>query len=180
MDSRNGTAQARGTAGLLDLFMYIAGLSGGSWALGTITLNDWPTVQYLHDNVWQLEDGGLPATPPRLGVTDLATPLFAAINQAGTLLSGVLSPGLSIINVWGTLLASHFVQNSPYTALWSDIASTPSFVNASKPFPLVTAIDYQGATLAPAGGNATIVEVGRSVRNGNHPTLDPDSFIILP
>ncbi|PWN86959.1 FabD/lysophospholipase-like protein [Acaromyces ingoldii] len=159
LDARNATAQARGTAGLLDLFSYIGGLSGGSWALGTLALNDWPTVQSLHDNVWQLEDGGLPAVPPRLSATDLVSPLVAALNQAGQLLSGVLTPGLSVVNVWGTLLAGHFVAtSSPFTAQWSDISSTPSFQNASKPFPLVTAIDYQGAALRPAGGNATIVE----------------------
>lgn len=118
-------------------------------------------MQSLHDNVWQLEDGGLPAVPPRLSATDLVSPLVAALNQAGQLLSGVLAPGLSVVNVWGTLLAGHFVAtSSPFTAQWSDISSTPSFQNASKPFPLVTAIDYQGAALRPAGGNATIVEVG--------------------
>lgn len=54
-DSRNGTAQARGTGGLLQLASHVAGLSGGSWAVGSLALSDWNTAQTLKDQVWNLE-----------------------------------------------------------------------------------------------------------------------------
>ncbi len=54
-DGRNATANSRGTGGLLQLAEYVAGLSGGSWATASLSMNDWPTTQSLKDNIWELE-----------------------------------------------------------------------------------------------------------------------------
>lgn len=55
IDSRNDTATKRGTGGLLQLASHVAGLSGGSWAVGSHSINNWMTAQELKDQVWNLE-----------------------------------------------------------------------------------------------------------------------------
>ena len=50
-DERNKTAMDRGVGGLLQLADYFAGLSGGSWATGSMAINDWHTMQSLVDDI---------------------------------------------------------------------------------------------------------------------------------
>ena len=53
-DARNATSLAQGTGGILQLATYIAGLSGGSWLVGSLAVNDFPTIFDLR-NVWNLK-----------------------------------------------------------------------------------------------------------------------------
>ena len=53
-DARNATLLAQGTGGILQLVTYIAGLSGGSWLVGSLAVNDFPTIFVLR-NVWNLK-----------------------------------------------------------------------------------------------------------------------------
>ncbi len=61
IDGRNTSAQSQGVAGMLQLASHVSGLSGGSWAVGSLAVSDWPTVATLHDSIWQLESGILGA-----------------------------------------------------------------------------------------------------------------------
>lgn len=60
MDDRTRGATAHGLGGLLQSSRYLAGLSGGSWLVGTITGNNWTSVQTiidgmrLNNSVWDL------------------------------------------------------------------------------------------------------------------------------
>jgi hypothetical protein len=54
-DARNSSSVAQGTGGILQLATYIAGLSGGSWLVGSLAVNDYPTIFNL-TNVWNLEE----------------------------------------------------------------------------------------------------------------------------
>jgi len=55
LDGRNETANDAKVGGILQLADYVSGLSGGSWATGSLAMNDWRTTQDLKDNVWDLE-----------------------------------------------------------------------------------------------------------------------------
>lgn len=54
-DSRNSTSVAQGTGGIVQLASYMAGLSGGSWFVGSVAINDFPTTFELRD-LWDLSN----------------------------------------------------------------------------------------------------------------------------
>jgi lysophospholipase len=54
-DARNISAVQQGTGGILQLATYIAGLSGGSWLVGSLAVNDFPTILELR-NIWNLTE----------------------------------------------------------------------------------------------------------------------------
>lgn len=45
LDIRNSTAKELGTGGLLQVTSYYTGLSGGSWVVGSLAINDFPTTR---------------------------------------------------------------------------------------------------------------------------------------
>lgn len=49
-DGRDSTFN---TSGLYQGLTYEAGLSGGAWFLSSLAGNNWPTVSYLRDNLWE-------------------------------------------------------------------------------------------------------------------------------
>lgn len=53
LDNRNHTAVSQGTGGVLQLANYLTGLSGGSWLVGSLAINNLPTVTALRD-IWNL------------------------------------------------------------------------------------------------------------------------------
>ena len=156
LDGRNETANKVGTGGYLQLASYVAGLSGGSWTVGSLAMNDWPTVQNLHDNVWGLQYGVL--NPPTPGNANYQQQLVEDVR--GRLSSGA---AISLADLYGRNLTAHF-YNSSYpnygrTAQWTDIRKTSSFANAQYPFPMVTTLTSNNGKDFGAGGNGTVVEL---------------------
>jgi len=43
-EARNASSVAQGTGVILQLATYIAGLSGGSWLVGSLAVNDFPAI----------------------------------------------------------------------------------------------------------------------------------------
>ena len=59
LDSRTNGANESGLGGLLDSATYISGLSGGSWLVGSLAMNNWTSVQSIIDNdvsLWELDN----------------------------------------------------------------------------------------------------------------------------
>lgn len=54
-DARNTTSVQQGTGGILQLATYISGLSGGSWFVGSLAVNNFPTIFELR-NIWDLTE----------------------------------------------------------------------------------------------------------------------------
>lgn len=54
-DGRNSSAVSQGTGGIMQLATYMAGLSGGSWLVGSLAINDFPTIFELRD-LWNLSE----------------------------------------------------------------------------------------------------------------------------
>ena len=52
-DAHNASSVAQGL--ILQLATYITGLSGGSWLVGLLAVNDFPTIFKLRD-VWSLKE----------------------------------------------------------------------------------------------------------------------------
>lgn len=46
-DGRNSSSVSAGTGGILQLSSYITGLSGGSWFVSSMAVNNFPTIQDL-------------------------------------------------------------------------------------------------------------------------------------
>jgi lysophospholipase len=153
LDARNSTAQQRGTAGILQQSLYVAGLSGGSWAVGGLAINDWPEVQTLKDQTWNLNEN-------LIAPSDGAISFYADIvaDVAGKRIAGYPT---GIVDYWGRALSYHLV-NSTYPSegqatTFGDIRNTSNFQSFSYPLPLVVADEREPGQLL-IDGNTTIYE----------------------
>ena len=163
-DSREENATASGhLGGLLQASTYVAGLSGGSWLVGSIFVNNFTTISALMDapapgSVWEFENSILqgPSTG-HFQVLDTAQ-YFDHIYDA---VSGKSDAGYntSITDYWGRALSFQLVNDTDggpaYT--WSSIALNEDFANGNTPMPLVvTDGRAPGELLIP--GNTTVYE----------------------
>ena len=152
-DERNQTASQRGTGGLLQLAEYVAGLSGGSWATASLSMNDWPTTQSLKDSVWNLESNLL---VPSHGKVKFYASIIAAV--AGKRNEDYQT---SLTDYFGLSIATKILNGSTYgnkfSVEWSDVKNTSSFSNATMPFPVIIADEREpGELIIPR--NTTIWE----------------------
>ncbi|KAI9007121.1 lysophospholipase catalytic domain-containing protein [Gaertneriomyces semiglobifer] len=144
LDARNDTAvNDIKTGGVLQTSTYIAGLSGGSWLLASLYLNSFPNINTgTMFPIWNLETNLL--QPAGTGITNLA----GNIRQYSDIADQVDDKhdegfNVTITDFWSRLLSIHLTQDASipddrFTALWSSLASAPSFANHSVPFPLIT------------------------------------------
>lgn len=170
-DSRNDTAKQRGTAGILQLADYVAGLSGGSWAVGSFAINDWPTTQSLLLETWDLP-------------TNLVVPQDGKVSFYADIVSDVAGKRIAdyptgIVDYWGRALSYHLV-NSTYPdqgqgTTFGDIRNTTNFQQASFPFPIVIADEREPGELL-IYRNTTIFEFN-PFEFGSY---DPDVSAFVP
>ncbi|KAJ5097438.1 hypothetical protein N7456_008159, partial [Penicillium angulare] len=134
-DERTEGATAQGQlGGLLQSATYFSALSGGSWALGSIYVNNFTTVSNLQDNLWDftagLEYG--PGTINPIYMWGNMTAQVKSKREAGFVTGDA--------DFWGRIQGYNFFNAShggvDYT--WSSIAKTESFENGDMPLPLVT------------------------------------------
>ncbi|KAF8650407.1 hypothetical protein AX16_005214 [Volvariella volvacea WC 439] len=167
LDGRNKSSKSAGTGGLLQVASYISGLSGGSWVLGSLIFNDWPTVPDLVFGNGQDLSGWLLDFPL---VTPDGINLFSDDNQAffGSVLWSVMAKALSGIDTsltdpWSRMISYHFLNQTSRdnfftndTAhgagqLWSEIPLIPTYQQHQVPFPIVV------ANSRPVGSNITTI-----------------------
>lgn len=140
-DERNDTSKQRGVGGFLQLSDFFAGLSGGSWATGTLAMNDWRSSQDIVDNVMELSSN-----------------LVKPDHDALTFYQNLFKDGrdkkhagfpVSISDYWGRALSLQLLDEddkSPTYAdhgkrgTYSDIRNTTNFKNATYPIPVVLSI----------------------------------------
>lgn len=176
LDWRNTTAREGGTGGLLQVASYLSASSGGSWLLGSLLMNDWPSINELvYGNGGNLSSWMLDL--------DLIVPSSALISDSnnqeywGSILASVESKannGLptSATDIWGRMISYHFLNETTlsnfYTnqtshgagQLWSQMSLLPSFQNYTIPFPIVAADSREGSgitTTVPL--NSTVYEI---------------------
>ncbi|KAL2830828.1 lysophospholipase 1 [Aspergillus cavernicola] len=136
-DERTEGSTAKGQlGGLLQSATYFAALSGGSWALGSIYMNNFTTVSNLQENLWDF-------TSPQI-ILGPASTSMTYFEFWGTITAQVKSKRAagfvtSDPDFWGRIQGYNFFNPShggvDYT--WSSIAKTQAFQNGDMPLPLV-------------------------------------------
>lgn len=162
LDNRYSDLVLKGLGGLLQSSTYLTGLSGGSWLLGTLVLNDWISVaDILEENsgIWNLED--LIFNPSGINVLDTVE-YYTGLGQALVAKSDA-GFDVSITDVWGRALSYQFynpdkVYNGGENLTWSGIQGMASFQNYLMPFPIVVADGRSPGTLI-INENSTVFEI---------------------
>lgn len=143
LDSRYEDLTNTGLGGLLQSSSYIAGLSGGSWLVGTLVLNDFISVADVvnpDSGLWNLDD--LIFNPS--GINLVLTVSY--YNQLREAVDAKDDAGFetSITDVWGRALSYQFFnEDTAYqggeNVTWSSIRNMAAFQNYLMPFPVVVA-----------------------------------------
>ncbi|KAF8331299.1 lysophospholipase 1 precursor [Cantharellus anzutake] len=132
-DARNSTSVAQGTGGIVQLSTYMAGLSGGSWFVGTLAVNSMPMIQQLLE-VWDLEKDLV-----NPGLSELLS-YYLDINSE---VQEKKAKGFdcSLTDYWGHALSRHLVNstNKGIATTWSSVQNVSAFNDHSMPFPIIIA-----------------------------------------
>lgn len=136
-DSRNETAMQRGVGGLLQAVDYVSGLSGGSWATGSMAINNWPTTQELLQSIYNLDSNLVFPDDDELS---FYMDLFDDVGDKKD-----RHYPTSITDYWGRALSYQLLNDTMYkdegqATVYSDIVNVTHFQDASYPFPIVLAI----------------------------------------
>ncbi|KAJ3041353.1 Lysophospholipase 1 [Rhizophlyctis rosea] len=132
LDARNSTLPS---AGVLQVSTYLAGLSGGSWLLGSMyntNFSDWPILQ---TEIWRLDQSLINPFDGLIdkitGYKDLKDDTNAKEDKGWN---------TTIVDYWGRLVSIHTTNSSNYGAgqTWSSNALQIGFQNHSIPLPIVT------------------------------------------
>lgn len=161
LDDRYEYLNKSGLGGLLQSSSYITGLSGGSWLVGTLVLNDWMTVEeaILPDSgIWELEN--LIFNPSGINVF-LTLKYYQSLRTA---VEGKANAGFetSITDVWGRALSYQFFNpdttyNGGENITWTSIRALSHFKNQLMPFPIIVANGRSPGTLI-VNENSTVFE----------------------
>ena len=195
-DSRDANSTAGRLGGLLQSATYIAGLSGGSWLVGSIfvsnisvrnpshltvavlQINNFTTISSLLSdstgNVWEFGSSILDGPKQKegvLGVLDTATYYQDIYSQV----QGKEDAGFNttITDYWGRALSYQMINatDGGPAFSWSSIRRQPGFSDGEMPLPLVVADSRTpGETLEPGG--ASLWEFGPF----EFGTWDPTTF----
>jgi lysophospholipase len=180
-DSRTeDSTNAGGLGGLLQSATYIAGLSGGSWLVGSIYVNNFTTVAALQadedGSVWEFGQSVLEG-PESSGIQLLSTADYYTDIVDEVESKSDAGFNTSLTDLWGRGLSYQLINATgggpSYT--WSSIALTDNFRDADVPFPLVVA-------LARAPGEQ-LISLNASVYEFNPfelGTWDPTTFGFVP
>ncbi|KAJ5090774.1 hypothetical protein N7532_009458 [Penicillium argentinense] len=177
-DSRTENATTSGhLGGLLQSATYVAGLSGGSWLLGSIYINNFTTIDQLQSGpVWEFENSILEGPDTGgLQILDSAS-YYKDIAEA---VEGKKKAGFdtTITDIWGRALSYQMFNSSngglDYT--WSSIAKTSDFQDGNYPMPLVVADGRNPGELV-VGSNSTVYEFNP----WEFGTFDPTIYGFVP
>lgn len=140
LDNRTTDAHKTGLGGLLDASTYLVGLSGGSWLVGTIAMNNYTDVETIlrENEIWDLEHsivnyGGKNVFKTVKYYTGISDDLEAK-RKAGY--------DVSMTDTWGRALSHQFfskLNDSGAALTWSTLRSSDVFTNHLMPFPIVVA-----------------------------------------
>ncbi|KAF2151884.1 lysophospholipase [Myriangium duriaei CBS 260.36] len=165
-DSRtsHSNASAGALSGLLQSSTYVAGLSGGSWLVGSLFVNNFTSVQQIIDNnseggsLWAFEnsifEGPASNSPQILGTLGYFVTIEEQVNTK--LKAGY---NITVTDYWARALSYQLV-NAPGGGpdfTFSSIGLQDWFQNGSVPMPLIVADGREpGETIISA--NSTVYE----------------------
>ena len=173
-DSRTpGSTNPAQMGGLVQSATYISGLSGGSWLVGSIFVNNFTTVQDLQNSseLWDLSNSVLAPE----GFTDLDDTVDT-VEYYEELHKEVTSKqdagfDISLTDYWGRALATQLISGDGGPAVtFSSIAKTDQFQNYEMPFPIIIA-DQKNPGQDIVSTNSTIYEFNPLEMGSFDPTL---------
>ncbi|KAI5961613.1 plb1 [Candida pseudojiufengensis] len=140
LDGRFEDSNTNALGGLLQSSTYLAGLSGGSWLVGSLVLNNWISVENILNGsaeIWDLEDSFL--NPSSLNLAELGKyytgvgTALVAKNQAGF--------ETSITDLWGRALSHQFFNDNSggSNVTWSSVRNLTTFKDHSMPYSFLVA-----------------------------------------
>ncbi|EPS42200.1 hypothetical protein H072_3946 [Dactylellina haptotyla CBS 200.50] len=143
-----------GLGGLLQGTTYLAGLSGGGWLVGSLAVNNFPSIQEIQNSkrLWKLKHS-------------IISPFGKPLNYFPGVLTQVKEKSdagfdITLTDIWSLLLSRVFIDQpdgGPKTTL-SSVADSTAFRNFQMPFPIFLAIGRgPGEKLIPV--NATVFEI---------------------
>lgn len=158
-DDRFEDSQSKALGGIVQSATYISGLSGGSWLLGSLVLNEFPSVYRIVNrelNIWNVQKSildpyGLDVIKNEKYYSAVGKDV-AAKHKAGF--------GTSITDFWGRMLEFKFVTSTDGgdNVTWSSIVDAPFFKNHDIPYPFfVTDGRYNGTEIINL--NSTVFEI---------------------
>ncbi|KAJ6138229.1 lysophospholipase phospholipase B plb1-Penicillium chrysogenum [Penicillium samsonianum] len=180
-DNRTSNASATGhLGGLLQSATYISGLSGGSWLLGSIYINNFTTIDKLQTHtagsVWQFGNSILEG-PDTGGIQLLDSASY--LKDIADAVDGKRTAGFdtSLTDIWGRALSYQMFNatNGGVSYTWSSIADTPEFKDGDYPLPFVVADGRNPGELV-IGSNSTVYEFNP----WEFGTFDPTIFGFVP
>ncbi|KAI5809280.1 lysophospholipase [Pyronema omphalodes] len=139
MDIRTpGTTEPGQIGGLLQSATYMAGLSGGSWLLGSVVLNNFTTIHDLQHSqrLWNLKHNILAPE----GFYNIIDTYYNRIHDEVTD-KGDAGFDVSLTDYWSRALSRQFLdwKDGGPGVTWSSIALTDEFKNGEMPFPIIVA-----------------------------------------
>ncbi|KZZ89793.1 lysophospholipase [Ascosphaera apis ARSEF 7405] len=165
-DDRTPNATSKGQlGGLLQSATYVAGLSGGSWLVGSVFLNNFTAIHDLQrsEDVWDLSRTILQGPTDHsfflLTFKDNVEYLYHLKKQIDTKRDANFS--LALTDLWGRALAYQMINDTTGQGgldfTWSSIAEMDNFKNGETPMPLVVA-DSRNPNETLVTGNSTVFE----------------------
>ncbi|KAK4055121.1 hypothetical protein OIV83_000401 [Microbotryomycetes sp. JL201] len=168
LDARNETTLGP----ILQLADYMAGLSGGSWAVSSVAMNDLRPSYELATQLWKLDldilaPGGL------LGISDNRQ-YFEGILQDVQQKADTGAP-VSICDIWSRALAMHFYNGTTRDnffepgaehdegLLWSSIKLTQNWQTYAMPVPVVVATSRESEQQQLTDMSSTVIPLENTV-----------------
>ncbi len=172
LDGRTVNSNTTGLGGLVQASTYMTGLSGGSWLLGTLVLNNWTSIEDIlepNSKIWNLKYNLL--NPGGLN-------LIKSFKYWNNILKEVEDKfdydfPVTLADPWGRMLSSYLIDmpinySSGYT--WSEIPQLGAFVNHDMPFPIIVA-DGRYPNTKIINLNSTVFEINPFELGSWDPTL---------
>ena len=180
-DSRtvNNTGNGK-LGGLLQSATYLSGLSGGSWLVGSIYVNNFTTIGALQaqnsGSVYEFGNSVIEG-PDKSGLQIFNTAEYYA--NLATDIEGKRHAGFktSLTDLWGRALSYQLINASDGGAAytWSSIGISQPFSNADTPFPIIIA-DSRAPGEELISANTSIYEFNPFEMG----TWDPTSYGFVP
>ncbi|KAF3938856.1 Lysophospholipase [Dactylella cylindrospora] len=155
-----------GLGGLLQGTTYLAGLSGGSWLVGSMSVNGFPSIAQIQNSstIWDLEHSII---SPRDKPVDYYPSLIAQVNDKND--AGF---DVTLTDLWSVMLSRQFIDkpDGGPNVTFSQVATSDPFTSFQMPFPIFVADGRApGETLISL--NTTVFEINPIEFGSHDPTV---------
>ncbi|WVQ72738.1 hypothetical protein IAR50_002298 [Cryptococcus sp. DSM 104548] len=154
--NESSEAASSGTGGWLEATNYMAGLSGGSWAVGSFVANGGALPSKLLEDLYNLDSNLIfPSSDKIAFYTELFTESNAKMDQGFP---------VQLTDIWGLAIGAHVMPDdhqldkTPNFTLSNLDLKVPAYANASLPLPIIIAAEREPGELLIAE-NATVYEL---------------------